>query len=383
MQQADRVLIVGQAAADPQPGVLETTLLSPGNAPMPVRHLLVLIHPDGSQPPTGTHRWLAPRRVTRHYHLRWDSDADVTRLARALAGRAVGLVLSGGGARAYAHMGVMRALQEAEIPIDLMGGTSIGALIAAEYALGWDDQTMRQQTRALLTSSVDYTVPIVALAAGRRPAQKLQGAFGNTQIEDLWIPYFCVSSNLTRAEMMIHRTGPLWQGIRASANLPGLFPPVAHQGDWLVDGAVLNNVPVDVMHSWCEGGTVLAVDVSPPVDLVTSLADGELLSEWRVLWQKLNPFTAKRQTPSILALLQRAAELSSRHRQQTLIRQGLATLYLTPPVAGFELLDFAAGDTIAALGYHYAKEQIAVWQHQTGCQTPGSRTPLTQENAYV
>jgi predicted acylesterase/phospholipase RssA/CRP-like cAMP-binding protein len=371
IQQADHVLIVGQAAADPQPGVLETTLLSAGDASTPGHQTLVLIHPDGTQLPTGTHRWLAPRCVTQHYHLRWDSDADVTRLARCLAGQVVGLVLSGGGARSYAHLGVIRALEEAGIPIDLVGGTSMGALIAAEYALGWDEQTRRQQSRSLFTSPFDYTVPIVALAAGRRPAQKLQDAFGSTDIEDLWLPYFCVSSNLTRAEAVIHRTGRLWQSIRASSSLPGLLPPVAHQGDWLVDGGLLNTLPVDVMHKWCEGGTVMAVDVSSSVDLVASLADGEILSGWHVLWKKLHPFAAKRKAPTILTLLYRATELSSRHLHQNLLRQGLVTLYFQPPLAGFGLLDFAAGDTIEALGYHYAKDKIAAWQRQTGCQAHG------------
>jgi NTE family protein len=101
----------------------------------------------------------------------------------------------------------------------------MGALIAAEYALGWDEQTMRQQSRALFTSPFDYTVPIVTLAAGRRPAKKLQGVFGNTHIEDLWLPSFCIFSNLTRAEMVIHRIGPVWQGIRASSSLPGRHQP--------------------------------------------------------------------------------------------------------------------------------------------------------------
>jgi lysophospholipid hydrolase len=380
-QQADQVLLVGEAAADPQPGVLEMTLLRLGDEQSLVQHTLVLIHPDGSQAPTGTSRWLAPRHVTRHYHLRWDTDTDVTRLARALAGQAVGLVLSGGGARSYAHIGVIRALVEAGIPIDLVGGTSMGALIAAEYALGWDEQTMRQQSRALFTSPFDYTVPIVALAAGRWPAKKLQGVFGNTHIEDLWLPYFCISSNLTRAEMVVHRTGPVWQGIRASSSLPGLLPPVAHEGDWLVDGAVLNNLPVDVMHRWCEGGPVIAVDVSASMDMAASLADGETLSGWHVFWQKVNPFATKRQIPTILSLLYRAAELSSRYMHHNLLRQGLATLYLNPPVAGFELLDFAAGDTLAALGYHYAKDQIGLWQYHPACPTPGRRTPRSQEPA--
>jgi predicted acylesterase/phospholipase RssA len=134
---------------------------------------------------------------------------------------------------------------------------------------------------------------------------------------------------------------------------------------------LLNTLPVDVMHKWCEGGTVMAVDVSSSVDLVASLADGEILSGWHVLWKKLHPFAAKRKAPTILTLLYRATELSSRHLHQNLLRQGLVTLYFQPPLAGFGLLDFAAGDTIEALGYHYAKDKIAAWQRQTGCQAHG------------
>ncbi len=282
---------------------METAFLQAGGTADGTQQSLILLHPNSNQEPRGTHAWLTPRQVSGHYHIRWDREADVARLARFLAGRAVGLVLSGGGTRGFAHIGVIRALAEAHVPIDFIGGTSMGSFIAAQYAMGWDYDLMLQRNMALSRSVFDFTLPLVALLRGRRLARKLQLAFGERHIEDLWLPYFCVSSSLTRAEAVVHRLGPVWRSLRASAGLPGILPPLAYDGDWLVDGALLNNLPIDIMSNLCDGGIVIAVDVGVSMDMAESVPYGESLSGWQVVWNKVNPFATKLNVPNIATVL--------------------------------------------------------------------------------
>src|SRR5262249_37174446 len=154
---------------------------------------LILLHPDGSRTPTNTRRWLDALRVDNHHHLRLNRGADFARLARFVAGRALGLALGGGGARGWAHLGVIRALEEAGVPIDIVGGTSMGAIIAAQCALGWDAETLLEQNRTFAMANIyDLTVPLLSLTSGRRKAKLIDRFLGQTEIEDLWLPFFCV-----------------------------------------------------------------------------------------------------------------------------------------------------------------------------------------------
>jgi len=365
IRQADRILLVGCAESEATLNGVETQILSAGADKIIARKELVLLHPDALPHPAGTKKWLALRQIDAHHHLRLHAKADFERLTRRLTGRAVGLVLGGGGARGFAHIGVLRALQEAKVPIDLVGGTSMGAIIAAAYAMGWDHQTMLTKIKAIFRNSkifFDITVPIVSLLTGRKLVKILTGLFGDTQIEDLWLEYFCVSTNLTRAKMVVHREGSLWRSVRASGALPGITPPISYQGDLLVDGAVLNNLPVDVMSELCEGGPVVAVDVSSQVDLATNSQYEESLSGWEVLWNLLNPFSTKLDMPHIMSILMRTTELSSIYVQDTLRVKSKVSLYIRPPVEQFGILDFKSLEKIVDIGYQFAKRKIAAWK---------------------
>ena len=362
LRQADQVLIVGQASANPVPGELEKAILALEQGTHPVRKTLVLMHPNGQQRPAGTHQWCARHTVERVHHLRRDTPADFERLARFLAGQAVGLALGGGGARGFAHIGVIRALQEAGIPIDMVGGTSMGALIAALCALGLDADTMVRtlwRDFVRLKPSSDYTLPLMGLSRGRRTDQGLKMMFHDTQIEDLWLNYFCVSTDLTTAEMVLHHRGPLWKAIRASCSVPAILVPVIEGGHVLVDGGVMNNLPSDVMRECC-GGTVIAVDVSPDVDLSVSEAYESMPSPWEILWRRVNPFQPSLAVPNIIEIVSRAMDINNLSKKQRIASE--ADLVLRPPVQQFRLLELAALDKIVAAGYDYAREKIAAWQ---------------------
>ncbi len=176
-----------------------------------------------------------------HHHLRGPADYD--RVVRLLTGRAVGLVLSGGGARGFAHLGVVRALREHGVPIDLVGGTSMGAILAAGVASEWShEELVRRFKRCFVDTNPlsDYTLPLVSLVSGRKVSTLLRSELGDIDIEDLPLPYFCVSSNLTTGRMSVHQQGTLWRWLRASVAIPGVLPPVFQGGEVFVDGGAMN-----------------------------------------------------------------------------------------------------------------------------------------------
>src|ERR1700678_4742841 len=187
---------------------------------------LALLH-EGCFEAGAAARWLQTSPVALHHHI--VDAADLGRLARLLTQRGVGLVLSGGGARGFAHLGVIRALREARVPIDYVGGASIGAIIAGGVAMGWSDEEMRLRYRRSFvdTNPVnDYTFPLVALTRGRKVSRLLQREFGDVLIEDLRCPFFSISANLTSGRVLEHRDGSVSGALRASVSIPGVMPPV-------------------------------------------------------------------------------------------------------------------------------------------------------------
>ena len=182
-------------------------------------------------------------------HLRAGNDDHVRRLARLASGHGVGLVLSGGGARGFAHLGALRALRESGVPVDAVGGCSMGAPLAGGIALDLGDAELIALAEQQFHRLLDYTVPVVALLKGQRISKNIDENFGTFDIEDLWLPFYCVSTNLTTSRLKVHRRGPSAVAIRASVAIPGVLPPVPFDGDLLVDGGVLNNLPVQVMRT--------------------------------------------------------------------------------------------------------------------------------------
>ena len=369
LRMSDRVLAVGLAHGNPARNEIEEELLKRGSNKIFAQAELVLIHQNDGTPPSGTSHWLAARDVRGCHQIRDGVKQDYQRLARLLTGRALGLVLGGGGARGLAHVGVIRALHEVGIPIDAIGGTSMGAIIAGLYAMDSDLENMTEACRAAFVkqrSMLDVTFPALALTSGKKIARRLETFFGDTQIEDLWLKYYCVSSNLTRAETNVHNEGPCWQRIRASISLPGILPPVYHEGDLLVDGGVTNNLPVDVMRTVCDGGTVIAVDVSPKVDMRQKASFGEAISGWQILSRGMNPFTDSLDVPTIANVLVRTTLLGSSSARASNAQD--ADLCLYPPVTDAGLLEFQAFERVAEAGYGYALEELQKWWSAYGPQ---------------
>ena len=346
LRQADRVMLVASAHS---PFIMPAWLAgTPRDWRRPLD--LVVLHDergDAASVAQDARRQLPFDRVC---HVRRGNSEDIARIARILTGKSVGLVLSAGGARGFAHLGIVRALREAHVPIDLIGGCSMGAIVGASVACEWDDAEIRDRLRRAFVESNpvnDYTLPFFALAKGEKVARRLDEHFGSIRIEDLWRPFFCVSANLTAGVLAVHRGGPLTPALRASVAIPGLLPPVMMAGEAHVDGGTMNYLPVDVMKPMC--GSVIAVDVaSDPV--LTPLGEGKRRPS---LWQFLRQ---RRKIPPIVDLLVRAATVGTEALAKASRDQ--ADVLFRPPLEAVDLLDWRACDRAIDTGYRHAIEQL-------------------------
>jgi NTE family protein len=327
-RQADVLLLIASAGASPRPwpgGITEAAQARGARVD------LALLHDERIETGAAT-RWLQCSPVALHHHI--IDAADLARLARLLTRRGVGLVLSGGGARGFAHLGIIRALREARVPIDFVGGSSIGSIIAAGVAVGWSDDEMRMRYRRSFvdTNPVnDYTFPLVALTRGRKVSRLLQREYGDVLIEDLRQPYFCVSANLTTGRALEHREGSLADALRASVAIPGVMPPVYRGGDVLVDGAAINNLPVDIMQNHAPG-LVIGSDVG---------ADRFVLDP------------RGKQRINIIQILMHSGMINS--ASSAAAQRDLADVLLKPPLANVDLLNWRAFDRVIQAGYDYAR----------------------------
>jgi len=269
INRADNILLVASATAENSAELRaiehELNSLFDGARVRPKINL-VLLHASNTIVPKNTARWLEPRELDAYFHVRLNDSAHFERLARRLRNIATGLVLSGGGARGYAHLGVQQYFEENNLLPDYIGGSSMGALLGASMAMGNSAEDIKNlsATFANKRALFDYTLPLASLMKSAKLSNFCRSVYGEQRIEDLWIPFFCLSSNLADGQEVIHDRGPLWKIIRTTISLPGVFSPVpTANGDLLIDGAVLNTFPVDIMNDRLGGkGFLVGVNVS-------------------------------------------------------------------------------------------------------------------------
>ena len=341
-RQVDRLFRVGRGDRPP-PSQAPTY----ASGPLQERRLvdLILLQSARAERPQGSEAWVAATQAARLFHLRENGLADMQRLARVMTGQSVGLVLSGGGARAYAHVGAVQALRERGVPIDFVGGASMGAIVAAGIAMGWDDGEMETRIRRAFVDTSpldDIAFPLIAMTRGEKVDQRLAEHFAEVEISDLWLPFFCVSSNLTSGTYQLHRTGGLRNALRASISLPGVLPPATDHGQVLVDGAVMKNFPADVMRSFqlgpivgvdvTRGRSITSDDVYRPPSIWSWIASGD--------WRK---------GPPIVALLMRAATVTT-GRDLAASREASDVL-ITPKLEGIDIRDWRAFEPAVKAGY--------------------------------
>lgn len=219
--------------------------------------------------PVNTHVWLKKLNFTLHHHVRKNNLNDYERLIRFMSGKAVGVVLGGGGARGWAQIGALKAILEAGIPIDAIGGTSAGAGVAACYVMEQTYKDTYVRFKKLVSriyhpfSWRNFTWPVISLLSAKNGTESLQEMFGDTNIEDLWLPYFSISTNLSRGIEVMSCEGNLAEKLRCTSSLPGIVPPVVIDGELYVDGGLVNNLPVSNMRALLNNtGTIIAISLN-------------------------------------------------------------------------------------------------------------------------
>lgn len=347
-RQADRIWVLARSDARPS-----TPLMPEDTSPAQRLKLIdvVLIHPGPERRASRPQEWIKAAGARRLFQWQGDQQDDAMRLARVMTGRSVGLVLSGGGARAYSHIGAIRAIRELGIPIDFAGGASMGAVLAACVANGWSDEEIDWRIRKAFVQTNplgDYNLPVVGMVKGKRVNQRLQEHFGEVDITDLRIPFFALSTNLTSGKVRLHRSGLLRHALRATISLPGILPPLVDGEDVLVDGAVLDNFPVGPMRELHQG-FVVGSDVSAVRDGLNRDEFVDPPNFWG--WVLKHGFSSP---PPIAGLLMRAATL----RDDRLTPRNMADVLILPDLPSIELRDWKAYDASVEAGYKAAMEAL-------------------------
>lgn len=411
ISQADCILLVGLAEGSPSIGEYERFLLGMKTT---ARKELVLLHIERYSPPGLTRKWLRNRmwingghhhiqmafrtnvepvhpqtrrfgtalkqrvqvlqaeiqkytsrriRQTPLYSAETPFKGDFHRLARRLCGKSVGLVLGGGGARGISQIGVIRALEEAGIPIDIVGGTSIGSFIGALYARDADVVPMYGRAKkfagrmsSMWRFALDLTYPSAAYTTGHEFNRGIFKTFGNSQIEDFWLDFYCNTTNISKSRAEIHNSGYVWRYVRASMSLAGLLPPLCDEGSMLLDGGYIDNLTVAHMKS-LGADVIFAVDVGSLDDNLPQ-AFGDTLSGIWSIFNRWNPFSSHPNPPTLAEIQARLAYVSSVEA----LEKAKATpgcLYMRPPIDAYGTLEFGKFDEICQVGYQYGTAFLA------------------------
>lgn len=335
-----------------------------------MRHrTLVVVHPARTDFPRGTAAWLASFPVDAHLHLREGSAADLNRLARTLFGTAIGLVFGGGGARGFAHLGVLKALEEAGIPVDFVGGASIGAVMATYGAFDTSAAGAIEQVRKAFANNPtgDMNIfPLISLIAGKRLRKTVDRGIldlcgFDADLEDTWKPLFCIASNYSRASEVVLRRGPLAKAVRASVAIPAALPPVIMDGDLMIDGGTFNNFPTDVMAGQ-RVGFILGCDLSR--GSVRKLEIDEVPSGWALMLDRLRPKRSRRyRLPALSSIILNVSIMHSQSRLKA--AKANADVCFTPDLGRIGMLNWKAFDHIVDLGYQHAREVLAALPEET------------------
>jgi predicted acylesterase/phospholipase RssA len=295
---------------------------------------------------------LDPRAI---HHVRTGDELSATCgvLARRLAGRSLGVVLSGGGARAFAHIGVLEELLAAGLEVDRVGGVSMGAFVGAQLAAGrtideidatcFDEWVRRNPIN-------DYTLPRKALIRGQKGVARVERVFGELALEELPRSFYCASTDVRRSELVIHRHGSLAAAVIASISLPILAPPRVHDGRLLLDGSLLDNLPVAPMAESGEG-PVIAVDIKPRAQSGGSRHGAAPATP--------TPARVRTSAPPLGETIARVLQLAATDTASAAARH--ADFVIRAGVDGVGLLEFHQIDAAREAGRRAAREALEQW----------------------
>jgi NTE family protein len=363
IRHGDELLLVADATRPPAVHEIEQRCLANQSMRSEAAETLVLLHPAATKVPRGMRHWVARRPVSGHVNIRPELERDMARLARLLSRQAIGLVLGGGGARGFVHLGIWRALRTRGVEIDCVGGTSIGAAMAALIAADPEVDDAIDIARSAFRGNPtgDYNLlPLMSLIKGRRVRAAIRRALdalagGPVDVEDLWKGFFCIASNYSQGHEQRLASGDLGRALQASMAIPGALPPVIRDGELLCDGGTFNNFPVDVMREMRGVGRVIGVDLG--VRSARRLEFDEVPGSWALLLDRLRPRRKRRyRLPSLVSYLLNITILYSISRQDEARR--LTDLYFNPPLHKVGLLQWERFDAIVREGEEHAGEVL-------------------------
>lgn len=363
IRQGDLVLFLGMHGPQPEAGPVPLNPLERfcQGIHEPASQRLVLVHEAG-RTISGTDRWLANRPVAMHHHVAAGSLGDYERLFRFINGDATGLVACGGGAFCAAHVGVFKALLESGLEFDIMGGTSGGAAMAGALALGVEPDEIDRRTHDIFVVNGALrraTWPRYSLLDHTVFDRCLAEHYTEALIEDLRVPYFAMSTNLSGNGLHCHRTGSLWRAIRASSAIPGLLPPVyTSDGDALVDGSLLDNVPVRQMCQLKQGPNVI-INFEPPEFHTAGVDYASLPSRGRIVRSLLFPYLSRPlpRAPSAGSILMRSLTVNRPDFRQHVCDDDLVVV---PPIPkDVSILDWQHHSRLMQLAYEHTLDQVS------------------------
>lgn len=357
IRQADEILLIADASVPPALTQIENILLSGESKLSVARQTLVLLQPPGKTMPSGTAQWLKNRNIGFIAHIRHEQNQrDFERLGRYLTDQLTGLVLAGGGAKGFAHIGVWKALQEANIPVDFIGGTSMGAMVGGLMAFDLDAEKVHAICREIAFSPLkrDFNlVPVISLFKGKILDRVLQKYYLHHDIEDCPIPYYCVSSNLTQAHPEVHQRGNMFVAIRASGAIPAVVPPVIFKKNLLIDGGVFNNFPTDVM---IDIGAHFIIGVDFFVGQNQEINLNKIPSSWSAISSMWLGGEHAKNLPSLVRTIIQTTTLYSDYQQKHNIDK--TDVYINPDVSKFGMLEWREYEKIVQKGYEKAVEVL-------------------------
>jgi predicted acylesterase/phospholipase RssA/CRP-like cAMP-binding protein len=315
---------------------------------------LVFLHPENAPPPSQTRRWFEGRQFDLHLHIRANNPKDIRRFCRILTHKAVGLVLGGGGAKGFAHVGVAKAMMEAGIEFDFVGGTSAGALLG--IGLTFTDFDMPKLARLCQkgadskVTSNDYNLPFISLMSGRKMRKLLHEAFGETYLEDIWVTCYTISTNYSTASLKVHETGLAKVQVEASIAIPGVFPPVIIDRHLHVDGGVMDNLPIEAMYQK-PVSHVIAISLAAQSPHLVSIE--KVPSAWELL---VNKFTKKHRyrLPKMPSLLINSLTLNSVQKQA--VAKSQVAIYLEMDLQKFGFLDWSKWEVLIEKGHSQTQD---------------------------
>jgi NTE family protein len=356
---ADALVMVGRPGrAEPEANAMEQSAMRWIAAP---QRTLLLVREKADKTITKSGLWIDPREPKLHHHVALDSDADFAKVARFLTGRAVGLVLAGGGALGCAHLGVVQALREADIPIDFIGGASAGAAMGGAIARGMTVEETLDQMEAMFIKAKAMrrlTLPLYSLLDPTVFDAELRNRYGTKDIADQPINFFGVSTNLSTNGLHVHRRGPLWECVRASGSLPTILPPfIDSDGNILVDGGVLDNVPVKVMHD-LKAGPNIVVSLGDPDEIWrTNVEYDDIRGRWTLMKDVLLRKKREAEFPSIVEIMSRSMVVASRMASKEML--GDDDILVNPPIIpDMQILDWHLGRELAEMASEYITSQV-------------------------